>query len=256
MREVTDAALQMLYWACRNQAGFPGQVPDESTGAVSTTNILKGLGLATPDQVLNPGPERATLKPSPAKAHRAESWSSTRVPRNVDVVKLSVLSEKRVGSPTVGDEKTLELPLSTGTNNDAKLDVEVQFRACSADLAPLAQGRHNENDPGTPQSITPSLIYPRGSHASLMLDDVSDLNFDLPSTSASNGSSDPASPVTPDPFLAPALCVQLRQSLSPSPACPYDIYLPAWHSSQASINSTWADQKRAESGVDETFNRS
>ncbi|KIW68945.1 hypothetical protein PV04_04856 [Phialophora macrospora] len=49
MREVTDTALQRLYWACRRKTGFPGRIPDESTGVVSTTDILKGLGLINPE---------------------------------------------------------------------------------------------------------------------------------------------------------------------------------------------------------------
>ncbi|OAL22179.1 hypothetical protein AYO20_11220 [Fonsecaea nubica] len=50
MREVTDAALQRLYWACRRRTGFPGDIPDESKGGgVSTTDILQGLGLLTPN---------------------------------------------------------------------------------------------------------------------------------------------------------------------------------------------------------------
>ncbi len=49
MREVTDAGLQQLYWACRRRTGFPGRVPDESTGTVATTDILKALGLIKPD---------------------------------------------------------------------------------------------------------------------------------------------------------------------------------------------------------------
>ncbi|OAL30354.1 hypothetical protein AYO22_01552 [Fonsecaea multimorphosa] len=48
MREVTDLALQKLYWACRRRTGFPGDIPDESNGEVSTIDILKGLGLWRP----------------------------------------------------------------------------------------------------------------------------------------------------------------------------------------------------------------
>ncbi|KAK5044858.1 hypothetical protein LTR84_010396 [Exophiala bonariae] len=48
MREVIDEALQTLYWACREGRGFPGTVPDESSGQVSTDAILRGLGLTPP----------------------------------------------------------------------------------------------------------------------------------------------------------------------------------------------------------------
>lgn len=40
-----DEALQRLYWACRTNSDFPGKVPDESTGVVTTEAILKGLDL-------------------------------------------------------------------------------------------------------------------------------------------------------------------------------------------------------------------
>ncbi|KIW89369.1 uncharacterized protein Z519_10223 [Cladophialophora bantiana CBS 173.52] len=49
MRELTDVALQQLYWACRRRTGFPGDIPDESKGGVSTDDILKGLGLMKPE---------------------------------------------------------------------------------------------------------------------------------------------------------------------------------------------------------------
>jgi len=45
MREMMDEALQRLYWACRTTSGFPGSIPDDSTGVVTTEAILKGLGL-------------------------------------------------------------------------------------------------------------------------------------------------------------------------------------------------------------------
>lgn len=48
MREVIDEALQTLYWACREGRGFPGTIPDESSGHVSTDAILNGLGLTPP----------------------------------------------------------------------------------------------------------------------------------------------------------------------------------------------------------------
>lgn len=48
MREVIDEALQSLYWACREGRGFPGTIPDETNGHVSTDAILRGLGLIPP----------------------------------------------------------------------------------------------------------------------------------------------------------------------------------------------------------------
>lgn len=48
MQDVIDEALQRLYWACREGRGFPGVVPDETNGRVSTDAILRGLGLSPP----------------------------------------------------------------------------------------------------------------------------------------------------------------------------------------------------------------
>ncbi|OAP56633.1 hypothetical protein AYL99_08745 [Fonsecaea erecta] len=48
MQDVIDEALQRLYWACREGRGFPGVIPDESAGRVSTDAILRGLGLSPP----------------------------------------------------------------------------------------------------------------------------------------------------------------------------------------------------------------
>ncbi|KAK5048790.1 hypothetical protein LTR69_011289 [Exophiala sideris] len=48
-RPETNEALQQMYWACRLGTGFPGKIPDESTGVVPTDAILHGLGLMVPD---------------------------------------------------------------------------------------------------------------------------------------------------------------------------------------------------------------
>ncbi|KEF61405.1 uncharacterized protein A1O9_02971, partial [Exophiala aquamarina CBS 119918] len=48
MRDIVDEALQSLYWACREGRGFPGVIPDESNGHVSTDAILRGLGFVPP----------------------------------------------------------------------------------------------------------------------------------------------------------------------------------------------------------------
>ncbi|KAK5446395.1 hypothetical protein LTS15_009734 [Exophiala xenobiotica] len=56
-----DEALQRLYWACRQKIEFPGEVPDESTGVVTTDAILNGLGLTTPDHEDPTSPVSRTL---------------------------------------------------------------------------------------------------------------------------------------------------------------------------------------------------
>ena|SRR5882757_10204516 len=47
--DVIDEALQRLYWACREKSDFPGQIPNESIGKVTTHSILDGLGLIGPE---------------------------------------------------------------------------------------------------------------------------------------------------------------------------------------------------------------
>src|SRR4051794_23394687 len=48
MCEVTDEAVQRLYWACRRRSGFPGEPLDGSNGTPSTTAIIDALGLVRP----------------------------------------------------------------------------------------------------------------------------------------------------------------------------------------------------------------
>jgi len=45
MREITDEALQRLYWASKQGQVFPGKLPSEANGPVTTNQILEGLGL-------------------------------------------------------------------------------------------------------------------------------------------------------------------------------------------------------------------
>ncbi|KAK5437527.1 hypothetical protein LTR34_001071 [Exophiala xenobiotica] len=59
MHDVMDEALQRLYWACREGRGFPGVIPDESSGRVSANAILRGLGLDPP----------AVERSGPVKSH-------------------------------------------------------------------------------------------------------------------------------------------------------------------------------------------
>lgn len=66
MREVTDEALQRLYWACRSRSDFPGDPPDESNGPPSTAAILHALGLMRPslDDMGDPENLQTQLIPS------------------------------------------------------------------------------------------------------------------------------------------------------------------------------------------------
>jgi hypothetical protein len=71
MKEATDTAIQQLYWACRRKQGFPGQIPDESSGQISTTDVLRGLGLLGDDfEDLDVPREIDTQAPEPTQPFR------------------------------------------------------------------------------------------------------------------------------------------------------------------------------------------
>lgn len=73
MREITDEAIQRLYWACRKRAGFPGVVPRESNGIVPTSAILHGLGLIGPHMDENGMPILEEDRPKPPSHGLVES---------------------------------------------------------------------------------------------------------------------------------------------------------------------------------------
>ncbi len=76
MQDVIDEAFQMLYWACRDNSGFPGSVPDESSGRVSTDAILRGLGLNPPpvDNVRPSGSRSNSTLDGQAQSHVPRSY--------------------------------------------------------------------------------------------------------------------------------------------------------------------------------------
>jgi hypothetical protein len=80
MREVTKEAIQRLYWACRRKEDFPGDIPDESTGEITTDSILRGLGLIDSSglsQVLSNDPIQPTSKPNDILPTAQTSYCAT-----------------------------------------------------------------------------------------------------------------------------------------------------------------------------------
>ncbi|KAJ9646820.1 hypothetical protein H2204_000512 [Knufia peltigerae] len=75
MRDVLDEAIQRLYWACRQESGFPGDIPDESSGSVTTDSILCGLGL------IEPGGEESTTTATATAGTRREPSDSSKAQR-------------------------------------------------------------------------------------------------------------------------------------------------------------------------------
>lgn len=74
-----DQAVQTLYWACRQNRGFPGTIPDESGGSVSTDAILRGLGLTPPSAEMaeelgvNADSQTDGARPSLVRSYRGPS---------------------------------------------------------------------------------------------------------------------------------------------------------------------------------------
>jgi hypothetical protein len=82
MQDVIDEALQRLYWACREGRGFPGEIPDESGGRVSTDAILRGLGLSPPpmDNSRGSGTQSDSILDTQARVTR-DSYHPPDMPR-------------------------------------------------------------------------------------------------------------------------------------------------------------------------------
>ncbi|KAK5020899.1 hypothetical protein LTS07_011364 [Exophiala sideris] len=131
MREVLDEAIQRLYWACRRKTNFPGDVPDESTGVVTTDVILRGLRLSgpgldgarqPPDQSERnhdhdgPHPQTTTspVEPDPLHSNNATSAStstSTSTPRS-SFASPSTYGRRLLASPSLQPPSPSELNFS------------------------------------------------------------------------------------------------------------------------------------------------
>lgn len=106
MQELTAEAIQRLYWACRTRQGFPGDPPDESTGEVTTTAILKGLGLMEPE--MGESASRNDLQQNAQASkniqQRSESEPEVRTVKEKTVVKSSLpLSVPKLDTARMGD---------------------------------------------------------------------------------------------------------------------------------------------------------
>ncbi|OQV02548.1 hypothetical protein CLAIMM_07732 isoform 1 [Cladophialophora immunda] len=158
MREVTDVALQRLYWACRRRTGFPGDIPDESQGEVSTADILKGLGLLTPDlddPTFLGEVGRSTPFFHASKGQRQGHIQSTTARREgEEVEKRSVAStdsasssprtsnERVLATSTTNTSTSISLPLESEVHTPAEeMDMKAQFvLASSLSPAPRTSG--------------------------------------------------------------------------------------------------------------------
>ncbi|KAH0845774.1 hypothetical protein AYO21_11092 [Fonsecaea monophora] len=139
MREVTDAALQRLYWACRRRTGFPGDIPDESKGGgVSTTDILQGLGLLTPnldEPNFLSGPEQSTTRlfsnktPMVMVQTRAQTTNTNTRDSVEDIDEHSATS---VASTSSSSPSSTGPTVTMTTRTAQEMDMKTQFKLTSS----------------------------------------------------------------------------------------------------------------------------
>jgi hypothetical protein len=99
LREIEHEALQRMYLACRKGRDFPGTLPDETSGRVTTHAILQGLGLIGADDdesmfqdILNKSPssgvqavgprQKGATRPAPPSSCSSMSDHSTATSRS------------------------------------------------------------------------------------------------------------------------------------------------------------------------------
>jgi hypothetical protein len=99
-----DEALQRLYWACRSNSGFPGDIPDESHGPPSTTAILDALGL------IISSPEERASESLQSRTHGVlpSNWASYAIPSQHQHQKIA---------PLTRDSSTLDEYLPSPTHS-------------------------------------------------------------------------------------------------------------------------------------------
>jgi hypothetical protein len=102
MREVTDKALQRLYQACRSNSGFPGDIPDESQGPPSTTDILNALSLKrpSPEDMGSTETLQESIPTSPLNPATHSDLSKTQHPGMILQTKKSIAQDEHLPQPT------------------------------------------------------------------------------------------------------------------------------------------------------------
>ena len=120
MREVTDEALQRLYWACRCGSGFPGSIPDESNGSPSTTAILDALGLTPPLEATRQSvnlQNKVALSDFPSLSpHPPTSTSCSESPTQEEYLSSPTQSCVKITSADHQQEPGLSLVTTNGTS--------------------------------------------------------------------------------------------------------------------------------------------
>lgn len=74
MQDVLDEAIQVLYSACKRSNSFPGILPPEDGGLVSTEGILRGLGLVKLNLETQPVERSTGIAEGPQITYQDGSW--------------------------------------------------------------------------------------------------------------------------------------------------------------------------------------
>lgn len=138
MREVMDDALQRLYWACRRKASFPGDVPDESTGVVTTDAILRGLHLSGPTL---DGPKQPD-RPGGSHEHDSRGHQTITPPAEPDSIRsdsATSISQSSLASPSKYSQRPLASPfLPSPSPSELNFSLNTDMPPSTVRLTPQA----------------------------------------------------------------------------------------------------------------------
>jgi len=232
MREVTDKALQRLYWACREGTGFPGDIPDQSTNIVSTTAILKGLGLIKPDfdefELPKDSDQPVSLIDGPTGSEHHPRSTKPGGSEELDDHQSIMSLHSTISSPHISSEHAITTSshrsMSRVTTSNEEIDMKEQFVAFSPSSKPIRPGRSISNPFfHTAETIT------EPQHTDI--DAYLDTSFCSPPSTAPQSSFDNTYQQSmPFPNVPPIAAIQL--SLGPSqqspPALIRDSFLSPW----------------------------
>ena len=245
MREVTDCALQRLYWACRQGSGFPGKIPDESTGNVTSTDILKALGLIEPEfedfklpEAVEPSVHTTNLADQAKRPYQTITPRDHREP--IDS-RSPVSSHSDISSPRFSTQPILTVGSQLSTSGPVTSNDEDDTKSLLLAFVPGNEPLHMNSK--TTGSAEYSLFFHQENDiAERHCGDVGSF-LDLSFCTLSSSTSQSYNNHQMIPFsMAPMTTPQYSQSQShQSPSnITYDNYLPAWPGSLAAAQQAAA----------------
>jgi hypothetical protein len=133
MREALGEALQQMYWACRRRPDFPGDVPEEPTGLVTTDAILRELGLMGPaleDPTSSQASEQHEYTIKDQNQAQIRQLSMTPPAESDFTPKNSTSTSQSTSRPSAGP------PSPNETNSDMDMDFHPQSAYMSLHASP------------------------------------------------------------------------------------------------------------------------